>query len=187
MPRPHKDTGRGLTVVMPSPAPCRRSWGPLSRSPEMGPDTLGGSEISNMRKLDRYLKSLIVTQGEALVIASSFGQSRVLFEHRLAFLQPAIDKDVGRFRVQDSVNTATITDRGAGASVRCLASDSRRAHGRAPSLALLDEPAQWEPSKAEAMLSAIDTGLGKIPGSRMVCLGTRPSVLRSEPTSGGAW
>ena len=40
---------------------------------------------------------------------------------------------------------------------------------------LADEPAQWEPAKSEAMLAALKTGLGKIPGSRLVALGTRPA------------
>ena len=122
---------------------------------------------------------LVQARAETVVVASSFAQSRIIFEHVLAFLQPAIERDGDnkrdRWRIQDSVNTATIQDRRTGARVRCIASDPRRAHGLAPSLVLADEPAQWEPSKAEAMLAALKTGLGKIPGSRLVALGTRPA------------
>ena len=121
---------------------------------------------------------LVQRRAETVCVASSFGQSRVIFEHVLAFLRPVIERDgtgkKDRWRIQDSVNTATIEDRRTGARVRCIASDPRRAHGLAPALVLADEPSQWEPSKAEAMLAALRTGLGKIPGSRLVALGTRP-------------
>ena len=121
---------------------------------------------------------LVQQQAECILVASSFTQSRIDFEHVLAFLRPVIERDgegkYGRFRIQDSSNTALIQDRRTGARVRCIASDPRRAHGLAPALVLADEPAQWEPSKAEKMLAALKTGLGKIPGSRLVALETKP-------------
>ena len=61
-----------------------------------------------------------------------------------------------------------------GARIRCIGSDPKRAHGLRPALALLDEPAQWERAKADAMLAAIRTGLGKVPNSKLIALGTRP-------------
>ena len=112
-------------------------------------------------------------------MASSFGQAKILFEHVLAFLRPVIERDGegkrGRWRIQDSANLATITDRQSGARVRCLGSDPRRAHGLAPNFAILDEPSQWEPTKSEKMRAALETGLGKIKGSRLIALGTRPA------------
>ena len=122
---------------------------------------------------------LVQPRAETVVVASSFAQSRIIFEHVLAFLREVIERDGygkrDRWRIQDSVNTATIEDRRTGARVRCIASDPRRAHGLAPALVLADEPAQWEPAKAESMLAALQTGLGKIPGSRLVALGTKPA------------
>ena len=47
-------------------------------------------------------------------------------------------------------------------------------HGLAPVLVLADEPAQWGGSTSEASLAALRTGLGKIPDSRLIALGTRP-------------
>ena len=118
-------------------------------------------------------------RAETIVVASSFQQGRVLFEHTKAFLDPVLVRDGvgprGRFRIQDSINQASIEDRLTGSRVRCLGSDPRRAHGLAPALVLADEPAQWEHTKSAAMLSALRTGLGKIPNSRFVALGTRPS------------
>ena len=46
-------------------------------------------------------------------------------------------------------------------------------------LTLADEPAQWEHTKAEAMVAALRTAAGKIPGSRFVALGTRPADTRA--------
>ena len=82
---------------------------------------------------------LVQRRGETVVVASSFEQSRIIFEHVLAFLRPVIERDgvgeKGRWRIQDSVNTATVEDRRTGARVRCIASDPRRAHGRTGSRA----------------------------------------------------
>ena len=58
--------------------------------------------------------------------------------------------------------------------IRAIGGDPKTAHGLRPALALLDEPAQWEPARSDKMLAAIRTGLGKVPGSRLIALGTRP-------------
>ena len=61
------------------------------------------------------------------------------------------------------------------ARLRVLGCDPRRAHGLAPALVIADEPAQWEMAKSEKMISALRTGLGKVPGSRLIAIGTRPA------------
>ena len=62
-----------------------------------------------------------------------------------------------------------------GASV----SDPRRAHGLRPFLVLADEPAQWPPATGEKMISALRTGLGKVPRLAADCPGDAPGKLRS--------
>ena len=79
------------------------------------------------------------------------------------------------WRIQDSENRALIEHRPSGARIRCIGSDPKRAHGLRPYIALMDEPAQYDSAKADKMLAAIRTGLGKVPGSRLIALGTRPS------------
>ena len=116
---------------------------------------------------------MVERRGEVVIVASAFSQARIAFEHILAFLDPR--DDPGRWRIQDSANTATVEDRRTGARVRCLGSDPRRAHGLAPVLILADEPAQWPHTSRDAMLSALATARGKLPGSRFVALGTRPA------------
>ena len=113
---------------------------------------------------------------EVIAVAASFEQSRIIFEDVLAFLSQRYDlgrKD--RWRLLNSAQKALLEYRETGARIRCIGSDPGRAHGMRPFLALLDEPAQWDRAKADRMLAAIRTGLGKIPGSRLIALGTRPA------------
>ncbi len=95
----------------------------------------------------------------------------------MAFMETRADlRDRSRWRTADSQNAGFIEDRATGSRVRCIASDPRRAHGLAPCLILADEPAQWPESTADRMYAALVTSLGKIPGSRMFALGTRPAT-----------
>ena len=119
------------------------------------------------------------TRREVVCVASSFGQARVIFEDVLSYAA-GLGHDLadrGLWRRQDSQNMATLEFRPTGARVRCIGSDPKRAHGLRPFLVLADEPAQWESSsgKSEAMRSALLTGLGKTPGSRLIALGTLPA------------
>ena len=114
---------------------------------------------------------------EVLCVASSFSQARIVFEDVLYFLRSA-GHDLGNrklWRLQDSVNSATVEYKPTGARCRALGGDPRRAHGLRPFLALMDEPSQHDPAKTERMLAAVKTGLGKVPGSRLIALGTRPA------------
>ena len=114
---------------------------------------------------------------EVVAVASAFSQGRIIFEDCLAFLRERYDLGERKaWRLQDSANNALIEYRPTGARLRCIGSDPAKAHGLRPALALLDEPAQWDAHKSERMLAAIRTGLGKVPNSKMVALGTRPAA-----------
>ena len=113
-------------------------------------------------------------RAESLLVASSFSQARIAFDHVLAFLQPAIQAAPWDFQVQDNAQRASIRYRPTGATLKVLGSDPKRAHGLAPVLVLADEPAQWPPSTSGRMLAALVTSLGKIEGGRLIALGTAP-------------
>ena len=117
------------------------------------------------------------SRAEVVCVASSFAQGKIIFEHVVAFLESAGHDLTDRrlWRVQDSQNVATVEHKATRARVRCIGSDPKRAHGLAPVLVLADEPAQWEPTKRDAMRAALDTAMGKIDGSRLIALGTRPA------------
>ena len=132
------------------------------------------------------------TRREVICCASSFGQARIIFEDVLAYAR-GLGHDLGdrsKWRLQDSANLATLEFRETGARVRCIGSDPRRAHGLRPYLVLYDEPAKTDPGQADAMRSALQTGLGKTPDSRLIALGTQPAsgehwfstMLRSADT-----
>ena len=118
---------------------------------------------------------LRVPRGETIIVASSFDQARVAFEHCRAFMGDKL-RDKTTWRSVDTMQRASIEHRPTGARVRCIGSDPRRAHGLAPVLVLADEPAQWPGSTGEKMYAALTTGLGKVPGSRLIALGTRPAA-----------
>ena len=118
---------------------------------------------------------LVQPRGEVVVVASSFAQARIAFEHVRATLRPEIERAPRAWRVNDSANTARIEDRRTEASVRCIGSDPDRAHGLAPRLVLADEPAAWPRNSADRMRAALETALGKLEGARMLALGTRPA------------
>ncbi len=117
---------------------------------------------------------LAVSRGETVIVASSFEQARIAFEHVMAFMGDKL-ADKSRWKVWDTAQQARIEDRKTGARVRCIGSDPRRAHGLAPVLVLADEPAQWPESTGERMVAALKTAAGKQPHSRFVALGTRPA------------
>ena len=112
-------------------------------------------------------------RAEVVVVASSFSQGKICFDHAKAFLGEQL-RDRETWRVADSEQSATITHRETGAKLRILGCDPRRSHGLAPSLVLCDEPAQWENTKSERMMAALRTASGKIPNSRLIAIGTRP-------------
>ena len=114
--------------------------------------------------------------GEVVVVAASFSQARICFEHALSFgEQFGIGVDQTAWRVINSSALASIEHRPTGARLRVLGSDPRRLLGIAPSFLLLDEPAAWPSNAAPAMWSALSTSLGKLPGARLVAIGTRPA------------
>ena len=68
---------------------------------------------------------LVVPRGETVIVASSFEQARIAFEHVVAFLGDKLD-DRDRWRVWDTAQQARVEDRLTGARVRCIGSDPRR-------------------------------------------------------------
>ena len=125
---------------------------------------------------------LVEPGAESIIVASSFSQGLIAFRHVLHFLRPSLEKHGvgprGRFRVQDSANRASITDRETGAMLSVLGSDPKRLHGGAFRLAVLDEVSQWPSASGQMdkMLAAIETSRGKVKNSKVIWIGTRPAT-----------
>ena len=112
-------------------------------------------------------------RGTVIGVAGSFTQAALLADHVVSFLRPVTDADPARWRVLRSESVALVEDRETGAQFRAREASARTLHGSAPSLIVADEPAQWMPSQAPAIYSAIRSRLGKLPGSRLFAIGTR--------------
>ena len=114
---------------------------------------------------------------ECLVVASSYTQAGIIFDYALALARKEGVKPESRSKwvYRDSVNTSLLRSKRTGRAIRCMGSDPRRAHGRKFGLGLMDEPAQWPPAKRDKLLAAFETGLGKVPGAKLIALGTRPA------------
>ena len=127
---------------------------------------------------------LNLARAETLIVAASYDQAGVIWEHVLSFMLPEFERygrgRHGLYRVLDSTSARALYNRETGASVRLLSSDPRKMHGRAPLLTLADELAQWEPAKLPRAVAALRTASGKIPGSRIVWLGTRAASPAHE-------
>ena len=115
---------------------------------------------------------LAVPRGETIIVASSFAQACIAFDHVCHFLGDKL-RDRKKYRFWQTGQLSRIEDKETGASVRAIGSDPKRAHGLAPSLILADEPAQWPNHTGERMLAALRTSMGKQPGARLIALGTR--------------
>ena len=117
---------------------------------------------------------LAVPRGETIIVASSFMQATICFDHVCHFMGAKL-RDRRRYKFWQTGQLSRIEDKETGASVRAIGSDPKRAHGAAPSLILADEPAQWPNHTGERMLAALRTSMGKQPGARLIALGTRPA------------
>ena len=109
-------------------------------------------------------------RGEVLLVAGSFDQAKISFDHILNFLP----RNNERYRVQDSANNASVLDKETGCTLRCSGATARLLLGRAPHLILVDEPSAILHTQVEKIVAAILTSLGKHDNSRVVFLGTRP-------------
>ena len=111
---------------------------------------------------------------EVTVAAATFDQATIIFEDALCYLGDRYDLEARKvWRKQMSKNAAQLDHRASGARLKCIGNHVKGAHGARPRLVLADEPAQWE--HADAMHGVLRTGLGKVPGSRLIALGTRPA------------
>ena len=108
-----------------------------------------------------------------IIVAASFQQACIAFDAAAAFLQPAFAADPERWRVLRSEQVAVIEDRHNGAQLRAREATPGTLHGAAPSLIVCDEPAQWAPTRSARTYSALRSRLGKIPGARLLAIGTR--------------
>lgn len=111
-------------------------------------------------------------RGHIYFIASTTAQALIALDHLIECLQ--LRDHTHRFRASFSSHLCGVKDVMTGSQVRVLSSRPKSAHGIQPILILADEPAQYETNSRDPVYSALRTSLGKIPGSKLVALGTKP-------------
>lgn len=116
---------------------------------------------------------LAAERADVVLVSASMKQSRIAFEHAGAFLWGRGKPDRKRFRVHDSTNIASIQSYETGARMAVHSAKPETLAGLAPSIVLLDEPASYPANTRDRTLAILRTGLGKIPGGRLVAVGTR--------------
>ena len=115
---------------------------------------------------------LIQERPETIAYAPSLSQARTTFNNVKTFLGETL-KDKRPWRVWDTSQHFLVEQRKPGQVLRCVGADPKRLHGPVPALLPVDEPTQFTPNTAEEASSVLQTSRGKIPGSRMIALGTR--------------
>ena len=110
---------------------------------------------------------------EVIVVAASLAQARIIFRHCLRFLDDGIAAK--HYRVWDGPSRSALLNRKNGVLLELKGARPQTLHGLAPSIIVADEMAQWPANMVDALLSALDTSLGKIPGGRFWKIGTRPA------------
>lgn len=112
------------------------------------------------------------TRADVVIISGILSQARIVFGHSKSFL--GLKDSTNAYRVVDNTTIAEITRLHTGSRLRALASNPDFAHGLAPLLVICDEPAKWQAQTSQRMWTALRTSLGKIPGAKILVIGTRP-------------
>lgn len=119
---------------------------------------------------------LAVARGDVIVVAGSAMQATIIAEHVEHFLSVREDwGDRAVWRYSKSPRHQ-ITHLPTQTRLTLYAANPRTSLGLAPRLVLADEPAAWGRSALDdgrEMYASLQTALGKIPGSRLIALGTR--------------
>lgn len=113
---------------------------------------------------------------DIVVIASSFNQSRIIFDAVKRTLELTVTKESLEkgFRIQDSQNNASIKRIRTGLRLRCIGSDSKRAMGLQYQICIADEASSWIETQSQKQFISLFTALGKIPNYKLIAISTKP-------------
>ena len=114
---------------------------------------------------------------ETLVVSASLEQSRIM----MGFIREALAGLEDDYRWLDSGQRLAITHKDTGTRLRVLSSDGRRAMGLSQfGTIYADEPGSWQTRGGNLMWDALRQSLGKLPGQRLILIGTRAPSEPSE-------
>ena len=126
---------------------------------------------------------LFSERGEVVIVARLLKQAGIAFEHVRWFLNDIIFTNPNTVRGYDSkiwqISNSQllkfIQHKKSGTKLMAVGGEPGSMHGIAPSLAIGDEPAQWQRANDRdvRMKGALDTSLGKQTDAKMFFIGTR--------------
>jgi len=114
---------------------------------------------------------------ECLLLAADFRQAKIVLRYLTGLLREDghdLD-DRAKWLLRDSVNQGLIRDRKTGISIRAMPARPAGLHGRVFGLCLIDEPREIEPGQRDDLLAAVTSGMGKLPDTKAIALGSMPS------------
>ena len=118
---------------------------------------------------------------ESIAVSGSLEQSRIL----LGFVREALQDVEDDYRWLDSGQRLACTHKDTGTKLRVLSSSGKRAMGLANfGTIYFDEPGSLNVRDGLLLWDALRTSLGKRPGQRLVCIGTR-SPAPPDTVGGG--
>ena len=109
---------------------------------------------------------------EIIFAARNRDQARIAFQFVLGFIEGMDEAEQERFTIRRGSKLEIEFDDGSIA--RCIAADGKSILGGAPTLAILDERAAWEPEKGDNLENAILSGLGKRDGRALIISTSAP-------------
>ena len=122
-----------------------------------------------------FIGPLLRCRTDLAVIAPSLAQTGHVLRAVKIIMRSTIEAKRDRFRDLDSTNRQLLEDRVKNIRLFGVGSEPRRLHGAGFRITLVDELAQFPPRQVDPMISAIRTSSGKVEGSRILWIGTRPA------------
>ena len=111
---------------------------------------------------------------EVILAARNRDQAKVAFQFIHGFYEGLPDDEKELFTVRRGSKLEIEYSGNGGGIARCIAADGKSILGGAPTLAILDERAAWEPDKGDRLENAILSGLGKRDGRALIISTSAP-------------
>ncbi|SOC11201.1 phage terminase large subunit-like protein [Rhodobacter sp. JA431] len=111
---------------------------------------------------------------EIIFAARNRDQARTAFNFLVGYIEGLPEEDQALFTIRRGSKLEVEFEGNGGGLARVIAADGKSILGGAPTLAVLDERAAWEPAKGETLENAILSGLGKRDGRALIISTSAP-------------
>lgn len=111
---------------------------------------------------------------EILFAARNRDQAKTAFQFLVGFIEGLPEDEQALFTIRRGAKLEVEYSANGGGLARCVAADGKSILGGAPTLALMDERAAWEPEKGDSLENAILSGLGKRDGRALIISTSAP-------------